>query len=212
MGGIVHDTSGSGQTLFVEPPAAIEFGNRIRELESDESEEVERLLREATDRLRPLQPEMVQSLEALVELESLYARARFARDFACHDATFAEPGAGMRLHEARHPLLVAQGIDVVPFDLELQPEQRTLLLHAIFLAFGAAAFGLLGGITLTGLLVFLFYDKAPCTVMLTLTILYGTAAVMIHGRLNRVLRSWRNLPATFEQLRKDRVCLETIFE
>ena len=95
--------------------------------------------------------------------------------------------------------------------MEVQ-EQRTLLLHAIVLAFGAAAIGLLGGITLTGLLVFLFYDKAPCTVMLTLTILYGTAAVMIHGRLNRVLRSWRNLPATFEQLRKDRVCLETIFE
>ena len=128
VGGIVHDTSGSGQTLFVEPPAAIEFGNRIRELESDESGEVERLLGEATERLRPLQPEMLRSLDALVELESLYARASFARDFACHDASFADAGAGVRLVEARHPLLVAQGADVVPFDLELQPEQRTLLL------------------------------------------------------------------------------------
>ena len=56
VGGIVHDTSGSGATLFVEPPAAIEFGNRIRELEAAEEDEVERILRAATDRLRPLHP------------------------------------------------------------------------------------------------------------------------------------------------------------
>ena len=48
-GGIVHDSSASGATLFVEPPAAVEFGNRMRELESDEVEEVERILRELTD-------------------------------------------------------------------------------------------------------------------------------------------------------------------
>jgi len=48
-GGIVHDTSASGATLFVEPPAAVEFGNRMRELESEEFEEVEKILRELTD-------------------------------------------------------------------------------------------------------------------------------------------------------------------
>src|SRR5436190_10622628 len=88
-------------------------------------------------------------------------------------------------------------------------EERVLLLRAIFLAFGAAAFGLLGAITFTGLIVFLFYVVAPVTVMLALTILYGTAAVMIHRRLTGLLRAWQNLPSTFEQLRKDRVCLET---
>ena len=128
VGGIVHDTSGSGATLFVEPPAAVEFGNRMRELERDEAEEVERLLAEATARLRPLQPDLVRALDALVELESLYARARFAREFACHDARLADAGDGVRLCDARHPLLVSQGVDVVPFDLELRPEQRTLLL------------------------------------------------------------------------------------
>jgi uncharacterized membrane protein YqjE len=91
-------------------------------------------------------------------------------------------------------------------------EERVLLLRAIFLAFGAAAFGLLGGITLTGMVVFLFYEMAPVTVMLALTALYGAAAVMIHWRLSVLLRTWRNLPSTFDQLRKDRVCLETIFE
>src|SRR5439155_4344425 len=53
VGGIVHDKSASGATFFVEPPAAVEFGNRIRELEADEREEVERILAELTEQLRP---------------------------------------------------------------------------------------------------------------------------------------------------------------
>jgi uncharacterized membrane protein YqjE len=91
-------------------------------------------------------------------------------------------------------------------------EERVLLLQSIFLAFGAAAFGLLCGVTLTGMVVFLFYNTAPVTVMAALLILYGAAAVMIHRRLSGLLREWRNLPSTFDQLRKDRICLETIFE
>src|SRR5581483_12039924 len=62
VGGIVHDTSASGGTLFVEPPAAVVFGNRMRELESDEFEEVERILRELTDELRPHRTGMIDAL------------------------------------------------------------------------------------------------------------------------------------------------------
>ena len=53
VGGIVHDASASGGTLFVEPPAAIEFGNRMRELEAAEVEEIERILTELTERRAP---------------------------------------------------------------------------------------------------------------------------------------------------------------
>jgi len=91
-------------------------------------------------------------------------------------------------------------------------EERVLLLRVIFLAFGSAALALLGGMTLTGLMVFLFYELAPVTVMLALTILYGTAALLLHRRVAGLLRAWQNLPSTFEQLRKDRACLETLFE
>lgn len=128
VGGIVHDTSGSGATLFVEPPAAVEFGNRIRELESEEVEEVERILFEATERLRPLHPAMVEAFDALVELESLVARAQWAIDAAAAPADFTGPGGPIRIVDGRHPLLVAQGVAVVPFDLALEPSQRTLLL------------------------------------------------------------------------------------
>ncbi|GAC1686211.1 MAG: endonuclease MutS2 [Gemmatimonadaceae bacterium] len=127
LGGIVHDASATGGTLFVEPPAAIEFGNHIRELEAEERREVERILSELTDELRPAHDGLVRSLSALVELDSLYARARFAEAFRCAPATLCSPVEGFSVRDARHPLLVAQGLDVVPFTLEMAPGEQTLL-------------------------------------------------------------------------------------
>jgi DNA mismatch repair protein MutS2 len=127
VGGIVHDASASGATLFVEPPAAIEAGNRIRELQAEELGEVERVLRELTDELRPLHGALVEALDALVELDSLYARARFAAEFRCAPAELGPPHDGCVIRDGRHPLLLAQGQPVVPFDLELLPGERTLL-------------------------------------------------------------------------------------
>jgi DNA mismatch repair protein MutS2 len=127
VGGIVHDTSSTGATIFIEPPAAIEAGNRIRELEAEEQHEVERILREATDALRPLHGALVDSLDALTALDSLYARARFALEFRCSSPPLAAPGEGFNVIDARHPLLMAQGVAVVPFDLEMLPDEHTLL-------------------------------------------------------------------------------------
>jgi DNA mismatch repair protein MutS2 len=126
-GGIVHDTSASGGTVFVEPPAAVAFGNRMRELESEELEEVERILLELTDELRPRRDEIIATLDALVELDSLYARARFANAFGCVPAILSPAREGFDIRIGRHPLLLAQGVDVVPFDLAMGPGERTLL-------------------------------------------------------------------------------------
>jgi DNA mismatch repair protein MutS2 len=128
IGGIVHDESATRSTVFVEPPAAIEFGNRIRALEAEEREEVERILSELTESLRPLREEMIASLEALVALDVLYARARFAEELGCAPADFVPAHEGFSLRDARHPLLLARGGAVVPFDLEMSASERTLLL------------------------------------------------------------------------------------
>jgi DNA mismatch repair protein MutS2 len=128
LGGIVHDTSSTGATLFVEPPAAVEAGNRIRELEAEEFREVERVLHELTDNLRPLQGALADTLDALAELDALAARARYAIDYGCATPVLAVPGTGLRIRNGRHPLLLAQGMAVVPFDLEMAPDERTLLL------------------------------------------------------------------------------------
>jgi DNA mismatch repair protein MutS2 len=128
LGGIVHDQSATGGTLFVEPPAAVEAGNRIRELEARESQEVQRILRELTDAIRPLQEGLTAALGALVELDALWARAIFARDFRCASVELVRPEDGFSIVTGRHPLLVAGGGAVVPFDLEMLPAERTLLL------------------------------------------------------------------------------------
>ena len=70
---------------------------------------------------------MQASLEALATLDGLYARARFAIDFRCTPVEWRAPGSGIALNEARHPLLQAQGIPVVPSTLVMEPSERTLL-------------------------------------------------------------------------------------
>jgi DNA mismatch repair protein MutS2 len=127
IGGIVHGTSGTGGTMFVEPPAAVEFGNKIRELESEEQDEVERILAELTDRIRPHREALADSLDALGELDSLHARARYAIQFVCTPAELVPAREGFSVRDGRHPLLLAKGADVVPFDLAMFADERTLL-------------------------------------------------------------------------------------
>jgi uncharacterized membrane protein YqjE len=90
--------------------------------------------------------------------------------------------------------------------VEMQ-EGRERLLRAFLLALGAAAFGLLAGLTLTGAIAILLWSWSPSAVLLILTGLYGAAAVFLYRRLTVLLRDWKNLPATLEQLRKDCACL-----
>jgi DNA mismatch repair protein MutS2 len=127
VGGIVHGTSHTGGTMFVEPPAAIEYGNRIRELEAEEQDEVERILLELTDRVRPHREALADSLDALAELDSLHARARYAIQFSCTPAELVPARAGFGIRDGRHPLLLAKGVSVVPFDLAMEADERTLL-------------------------------------------------------------------------------------
>jgi len=128
VGGIVHDASGTGATLFVEPPAAIEACNRIRELEGEEAREVDRILLALSDAVRPDQPLLRESLEALVALDALFARARYAMAASCGAARLRLAGSGFRVIDGRHPLLLAKGVAVVPFTLAMEPGERTLLI------------------------------------------------------------------------------------
>lgn len=112
--GIVHDTSGTGQTLFVEPFAVVEESNRLREAESAERDEVARILRT----LSGLVGERAQALDALVgaaaDLDLALARGALSRRW--RGAPVAV-GALVRLRGARHPLL--DPATAVPIDLEL---------------------------------------------------------------------------------------------
>ncbi|HEX4350540.1 MAG TPA: phage holin family protein [Verrucomicrobiae bacterium] len=93
--------------------------------------------------------------------------------------------------------------------LEVQ-EERERLLFAFLLALGVAVFGLLAGLALTSALVVLLWAVSPLAVLLTLTGVYGAAGIYLYRRLAGLLRNWQTLPASLEQLRKDRACLEKI--
>ncbi|HEX2078308.1 MAG TPA: endonuclease MutS2 [Longimicrobium sp.] len=129
VGGIVHDESATGATLFIEPPVAVEMMNRLRTLEAEEAREVTRILRELTGRLRPLQPELLAALDALVALDSLYARARYALRTDGRAPRMMEAGTEeYEVVRGYHPILLAQSSDVVPFDLRMDRGERTLLI------------------------------------------------------------------------------------
>ncbi len=126
--GIVHDESASAGTLFIEPTAAIELGNALREAMADAEREALRVLRELTELLRPHADLLRGAHEMCVALDDLVARARYARGVNGSVPAIAPAGAGLVLQSARHPLLLGRGVDVVPFDLALDERERTLLI------------------------------------------------------------------------------------
>ncbi|HEX6926313.1 MAG TPA: endonuclease MutS2 [Longimicrobiaceae bacterium] len=129
VGGIVHDESGTGATLFVEPPAAIEMMNELREMEAEAAREVRRILRELTASLRPHQEALSASLSALVRLDTVLARARYAASVVgVAPQMEADRPAPYEVVNGRHPLLLARSSEVVPFDLRMDPSERTLVI------------------------------------------------------------------------------------
>ena len=128
VGGIIHDESATGGTVFVEPPVAITLMNDLRDLERDEQREIRRILGQLTEHLAPSAGALGGAQSALVDFDSLQARARMAIEWKGYAPELLEPGSGeLILEGGRHPLLLAQGTDVVPFDLVLDPGERALV-------------------------------------------------------------------------------------
>ena len=131
IGGIVHDESATGGTLFIEPPVAIDLMNRLRELEIAETREVQRILREITATVHPRAEELRTTLEQLIVIDTLYARARYAAAHGGHRPELhARERRDYRVFGGYHPLLLAKARSrdyVVPFELVLEDDERTLL-------------------------------------------------------------------------------------
>jgi uncharacterized membrane protein YqjE len=88
-------------------------------------------------------------------------------------------------------------------------EERERLLHAVLLALGVAAFGLLAGLTFTAAIVVLFWPW-PVAVLLIMTGLHGAVGICLYRRLAGRVRDWHAFSASLDQLQKDRACLERI--
>jgi DNA mismatch repair protein MutS2 len=128
--GVVHGSSASGQTVFVEPLETIELNNDLVRLNDEELREIHRILREMTLRLREDRHAIAAASLALADLDFIFGKAHFAQAFDCTVPKLSEDM--LRLKNARHPLLVdvmrKQRKAVTPLNLTLDGQNRTLLI------------------------------------------------------------------------------------
>jgi DNA mismatch repair protein MutS2 len=133
--GVVHASSATGQTLFVEPFETVELNNRLVELSEEEAAEIARLLAELTTRVQESLGPLRAATAAVAEFDSLFARARFGRRLDCARPIFspAPPAAArLALRTARHPVLDdalrRSGRAAVPITLELGGAETVLVI------------------------------------------------------------------------------------
>jgi DNA mismatch repair protein MutS2 len=127
--GVIHGSSSSGQTVFIEPLETIEQNNELVRLLDEEQREIHRILVAMTGAIGEQADAILAGTSVLAEIESHFARARFANDLACVRPVFADR---LELNAARHPLLELRlrrsGAAPVPTTVALEPEARQLVI------------------------------------------------------------------------------------
>jgi DNA mismatch repair protein MutS2 len=130
--GVIHGSSGTGRTLFLEPLETIGLNNQLVRLREDELREIERILAEISNALREHAEEISATAEALAEFDLIFAKAGFARDYDSVIPRFSSGDRRLVLRAARHPLLEAilrkQRKPIVPVSFELDEARRCLLI------------------------------------------------------------------------------------
>lgn len=122
--GIVHDQSGSGATLFVEPMVVVELNNQIRQGEAEEQEETERILQELSRLVGDRGLEIIHTVGVAAEIDFIFAKARLSLDWRCVEPQLNTEG-WVNIRAGRHPLLKGT---VVPVDIWLGQEFTALVI------------------------------------------------------------------------------------
>src|SRR5271156_3805546 len=129
--GVVHGASATGQTVFVEPLEAIDLNNRLVQLSEEELVEISRILTELTERLRADRGVLAAAAAQIAHLDSIFARARFAREIDCVMPVF-QAGNFLRLDSARNPVLEAKlrplGRKAVALSLALGGDETVMVI------------------------------------------------------------------------------------
>jgi len=129
--GVVHAASATGQTVFVEPLETVELNNKLVQLREDEHAEIIRLLESLTQMLIDARGPLRAAAAAIAELDSIFARGRYARRLDCALPEFSDEVA-LSLRSARHPVLDdalrRQGRAAVPFHLDLGGGETVLVI------------------------------------------------------------------------------------
>lgn len=116
FGGLIHDQSASGATLFIEPQAVVSINNQLREVRVKEKQEIEKILRELSAKVAEVSDELIQNVRTLAEIDFIFAKALYARSIKATQPKLNDEGY-LSMKKARHPLIPNE--DVVPIDVEL---------------------------------------------------------------------------------------------
>lgn len=124
-GGIVHDQSSSGQTLFIEPQSVVDLNNQLREWHLKEQQEIERILSELSAAVAAAGGELNTIVEILADFDFMFAKALYGRSIKGSKPVINDHGT-IRMFKARHPLLPAD--KVVPNDITLGRDYTTIVI------------------------------------------------------------------------------------
>ena len=122
--GLVHDQSSSGATLFIEPMAAVEMGNELKQWEVKEQQEIARILAALSAEIAPYAESMAETVELLAELDFIFAKGLLSRRFTCVQPKMNREG-WFHIIRGRHPLIAPE--KVVPGTIWLGKEFTTLV-------------------------------------------------------------------------------------
>lgn len=125
FGGVVHDQSASGQTLYIEPAAVVEYNNRLRQAQIEEKQAILEVLAELSALISPYRSEIAANAKILGHLDFINAKARFARDHK-DSLPLLSTDNKVIIRQARHPLIDPQ--KVVANDIKIGDEYQSIVI------------------------------------------------------------------------------------
>jgi Mismatch repair ATPase (MutS family) len=131
IGGIVRDSSNSGLTLFIEPQAVVPLHEKLRQLQKQETSEIERILRQLSDKVTAVVSDLQKLITAVTQIDLANAKAQYGRWLGASPPEFDKEA--VYLQELRHPLLVwqerhEQGRAVVPLRVAMSGQIRSVII------------------------------------------------------------------------------------
>ena len=124
-GGIVHDQSSSGATVFIEPQSVVDLNNTLQEARVKEKQEIERILFELTGEVAEVGEDLLQNVEVLADLDFMFTKAAYSQKTKASKPIMNNNGY-VRIFKARHPLISPS--EVVPNDIELGKEFTSIVI------------------------------------------------------------------------------------
>lgn len=153
--GFIHSESSTGQTVYIEPEETLELNNEILSLKFAEKREIEKILKNLTQRIGAQSSELLKALDAIAELDSIFARAKYAIEIIGSFPTFDE-NKPFQIIDGRHPLLIKKiGINnTVPLNIKIDKEK-------VIVITGPNAGGKTVALKTTGMLVLMAQSGIP---------------------------------------------------